>query len=83
MFSLNENNRYLVCLQGVDLRKGVDGLCGVIRYLSLSPTNGDVYVFLNKTRTTLKLLHWERGGFVIYYKRMEKGRISHKLSINQ
>ena len=81
MFSLNENNRYLVCLQGVDLRKGVDGLCGVIRYLSLSPTNGDVYVFLNKTRTTLKLLHWERGGFVIYYKRMEKGRISHKIFI--
>ena len=82
MFSLNENNRYLVCLQGVDLRKGVDGLCGVIRCLSLSPTNGDVYVFLNKTRTTLKLLHWERGGFVIYYKRMERGRISHKIFIN-
>ena len=35
MFSLNEGNRYVVCLQGVDLRKGVDGLCGVIRYLSL------------------------------------------------
>ncbi len=82
MFSLNEDNRYLVCLQGVDLRKGVNGLCGVIHYLSLNPTNGDVYVFLNKTRTTLKLLHWERGGFVIYYKRMERGRISHKIFIN-
>ena len=45
MFSLNENNRYVVCLQGVDLRKGVDGLCGLIRYLSLNPANGDVYVF--------------------------------------
>ena len=81
MFSLNENNGYVVCLQGVDLRKGVDGLCGLIRHLSLSPTNGDVYVFLNKTRTTMKLLHWERGGFVIYYKRMERGRISHKIFI--
>ena len=81
MFSLNESNRYLVCLQGVDLRKGVDGLCGLIRYLSLNPANGDVYVFLNKTRTTMKLLHWERGGFVIYYKRMERGRISHKIFI--
>lgn len=83
MFSLNENNRYMVCLQGVDLRKGVNGLYGVIRHLSLDPTNGDVYVFLNKTRTTLKLLHWERGGFVIYYKRMEKGRISHKIFIKE
>ena len=74
MFSLNEDNCYLVCLQGVDLRKSLDGLCGVIRYLRLSPANGNVYVFLNKNRTTMKLLHWERGGFVIYYKRMESGR---------
>ena len=79
MFSLNEGNRFVVCLTGVDLRKGLDSLCGLIRYLSLSPVNGDVYVFLNKSRTTMKLLHWERGGFVIYYKRMESGRISHKI----
>ncbi|GAB1414936.1 IS66 family insertion sequence element accessory protein TnpB [Paludibacter sp.] len=79
MFSLNEGNRYVVCLCGVDMRKGLDGLCGMIRYLSLNPTNGDVYVFLNKTRTTMKLLHWERGGYIIYYKRMESGRVSHKI----
>jgi hypothetical protein len=71
MFSLNEGNRFVVCLQGVDLRKGLDGLCGLIRYLSLSPTNGDVYVFLNKSRTTLKLLHWERG------------RVSHKIFLKE
>ena len=40
MFSLNEDNRYVVCLQGVDLRKGIDGLYGLICYLPLSPTNG-------------------------------------------
>jgi hypothetical protein len=83
MFSLNGGNRFVVCLQGVDLRKGPDGLCGMIRYLSLSPTNGDVYVFLNKSRTTMKLLHWERGGFVIYYKRMESGRVSHKIFLKE
>ena len=52
MFSLNESNRYVVCLQGVDLRKGLDGLCGLIRYLSLSPTNGDVYVVSARKPTT-------------------------------
>ena len=83
MFSLNESNRFVVCLIGVDLRKGVDGLCGIVRYLSLDPANGDVYVFLNKTRTTLKLVHWERGGFVIYYKRLERGRISHRLFVKE
>ena len=75
MFSLNEGNRFVVCLQGVDLRKGLNGLCGLIRYLSLSPGNGDVYVFLNKSRTTIKLRHCKRGGFVTYYKRMESGYV--------
>ena len=79
MFSLNEGNHFSVCLCGVDLRKGVNGLCGIIRCQSLTPANGDVYVFFNKKRTTMKLLHWERGGFVIYYKRLERGRVSHKI----
>ena len=84
MFRLNEDNRYLVCLQGVDLRKGVNGLCGVIRYLSLNPTIGDVYVFLNKNGTTIKLVvHWERRGFEIYYKHLERDRISHKIFIKE
>ena len=83
MFSLNESNHFVVCVYGVDLRKGLNGLCGIIRYQSLTPTNGDVYVFLNKSRTTMKLLHWERGGFVIYYKRMESGRISHKIFLKE
>jgi hypothetical protein len=64
MFNLNEGNRYFLCSQGVDLLKGLNGLCGVIRHLSFNPTS--VYIFVNKTRTTMKLLHWERGGFVIY-----------------
>ena len=37
------------------------------------PTSGEVFVFLNKSRTHVKLLHWERGGFVLYYKRLEQG----------
>ena len=83
MFSLNESNRYVLCLTGVSMRKGIEGLCGLVRYLSLSPTNGDVYVFINKNRTILKLLHWERGGYVIYNKRLEKGRISHKVFLRE
>ncbi len=66
MFSLNESNRFVLCMQGVDLRKGIDGLRGYIRQLSLLPTSGDVYVFVNKNRNTMKLVHWERGGFVIW-----------------
>lgn len=77
MFSLNENNRYYLHCRGADMRKGFNTLMGVITSTSeLRPVDGSVYVFINKQRTTLKLLHWERGGFVIYHKRLESGRIS-------
>ena len=42
MFSLNESNRFVVYVSGVDLRKGLNGLCDIIRYQSLAPTNGVV-----------------------------------------
>ena len=44
-----------------------------------NPTDGKVYVFVGKTRKVMKLLHWERGGYVMYYKRLETGRLSPRL----
>jgi len=76
MFSLNVGNRCVLYSCGVNMRCGVDGLCRYINALRLNPANGDVYVFANHSRTLLKLLHWERGGYAIYYKRLETGRIS-------
>ena len=56
------------------MRKSFDGLSGIVRSdLNRNPTSGDVFIFLNKRRNQIKLLHWERGGFVLYYKRLEKG----------
>jgi transposase len=56
------------------MRKSFDALSGLVRNeLGRDPTNGEVFVFLNRTRTCIKLLHWESGGFVLYYKRLEKG----------
>jgi hypothetical protein len=79
MFSLNESNKFMVYGSHVDLRKGVESLSGLIRLMHMSPTDGSVYVFLNRSRSRMKLLHWERGGYVIYYKRLEQGRISRKV----
>ena len=76
MFNLNESDRFLLFTRAVDLRKGVDPLSIIVRSNSLCPTDGSVYVFMNRSRTRMKLLHWERGGYVIFYKRMEQGRIS-------
>ena len=59
------------------MRKGFDQLCGVVRaWMGRDPHNGEVFVFVNGDRNRIKLLHWERGGFVIYHKRLEKGRFS-------
>ena len=56
------------------MRKSFDGLCGlVISGMQRQPTSGEVFVFLNRSRTHIKLLHWEHGGFVLYYKRLEQG----------
>ena len=57
-----------------DMRKGVNTLCGEVRRVGLDPTNGDVYIFVGKSRKVMKLLHWEYGGYVVYYKRLELGR---------
>ena len=66
-----------------DLRRGVNGLCGDIRKVGLVPNNGDVYIFVNKTRQVMKILHWERGGYTIYYKRLEQGRFHPRIFLKQ
>ena len=56
------------------MRKSFDALSGLVRdQLQRDPASGEVYVFVNRSRTCIKLLHWESGGFVLYYKRLEKG----------
>src|SRR5690606_13260768 len=56
------------------MRKSFDCLCGlVISTMQRQPASGGVFVFLNRSRTHIKLLHWEHRGFVLYYKRLEQG----------
>lgn len=56
------------------MRKGFDGLSGlVLQYMQEQPLDGSVYIFLNKHRNRIKLLHWQGDGFALYYKQLEKG----------
>ena len=56
------------------MRKGFDGLSGIVRdALQKDPLSGDVFIFFNKRRSQVKLLLWERDGFSIYHKRLERG----------
>ena len=57
-----------------DMRKGFDGLSGIISgELGQNPVSGDVYIFINKRRDRMKLFVWDGDGFWIFYKRLEKG----------
>ena len=73
MFSIT-SGRYLLYRDPTDMRKSFDGLCGLIHgRLGQNPMSGDLFIFINKKRNRIKMLRWEPGGFVLFYKRLEKG----------
>ena len=78
MFSLSEVHRYYLYQSPTDMRKGFDGLSGLVsNVLQMDPLCGDVYMFINGRRNRMKLLVWEAGGFVLYHKRLESGRFEY------
>jgi len=57
-----------------DMRKGFDSLCGIVsNELDKTVMNGDAFIFINRPRTHIKILVWEKGGFTIFYRRLESG----------
>lgn len=74
MFTLGNNLQFQLYTEPTDMRKSFDGLCGIVQnQLNVSPTDGTVYLFINKNRTKIKLLHWSGNSFILYYKRLESG----------
>jgi len=61
----------------VDMRKSIDGLTALVEQeLDLSPMSEALFVFCNRKRDKIKLLYWERNGFILWYKRLEKQRFN-------
>jgi transposase len=74
MFSIHTATRYLLYHRWADVRKSFDGLSGIVtNELKMPMALGDVFIFLNKRQTHIKLLQWEGDGYSLYYKRLEKG----------
>ena len=57
-----------------DLRKGFNGLSGMVREWGLDLYSGHLFVFFSRRGNTVKILTWDRGGFVVWHKRLEWGR---------
>ena len=57
-----------------DMRKSIDGLALIVsEVLELDPFSQSLFVFCNRGRNKLKILHWQNNGFWFYYRRLEKG----------
>ncbi|SHK60673.1 IS66 family insertion sequence element accessory protein TnpB [Paramaledivibacter caminithermalis] len=64
---------YLSC-SSTDLKKSIDGLAIIVQEnFKLNPFDNALFVFCNRKREKIKILHWEHNGFWLYYKRLEKG----------
>jgi transposase len=73
MLTLPPSVRVFLGVGSVDMRGSFDALAGQVRRLSLDPLDGHLYVFLNRRRTLIKVLFFDRSGYCILSKRLERG----------
>jgi transposase len=74
MLSIPSATRIYLASEPVDIRKGFDALAGWVEENGLDVYSGHIFVFLSRRMTHLKALTWSPGGFLLLYKRLEKGR---------
>jgi transposase len=75
MFGLGPATKIYIAVEGVDMRKGFDGLYGLVRdRLQQDPLSGHLFLFANRERTRLKVLVWDGSGLWVCAKRLERGR---------
>lgn len=74
MFTLSSTQEFHLYTEATDMRKSFDGLSGLVNdFLESSLVSSSVFVFINKKRDKVKLLHWVGSGYLLYYKRLEEG----------
>ena len=75
MLRLSDDTLIYVAAKSVDFRKAINGLSALIVEQFETPVNdGSVYVFYNRAADRIKCLFWDKNGFVLYHKRLERGR---------
>jgi transposase len=79
MISFSDEQKLYVYNNAVDMRKSIDGLSYLVcEELDSNPQSASVFIFHNKQKDKLKLLYWHKNGFVMLYKRLEKGKFKFK-----
>lgn len=84
MLNLTTATKIFVCTAVTDMRKGVHGLSGIVRSeFATDPTDGSLFVFINRRRDRMKILHFDGGGFWLYYRLLEAGTFEELKRPNQ
>ncbi len=74
MLSVPPNAAIFLCTEPTDMRKGIDGLSGIVRgEFDSDPIDGSLYLFINRRRDRMKILFFDGTGFWVFYKVLEQG----------
>ncbi len=69
-----ESSKIFILQTPVDMRKSIDGLTGlIVDHLVMEPQSGALFIFYNRNRNKVKTVYWDKNGFVLHYKRLDKG----------
>ena len=81
--SVSTKTKIYIATKPTDMRKAIDGLSVLAAELKISSLqSGHLFIFYNHARDKVKVLFWDKNGFVIYYKRLERGKFKFTKSIN-
>ena len=74
MLSIPSTVSIFLYSEPTDMRKGFDGLSGIVRSeFAADPLDGSLFLFINRRRDRLKILHWDGAGYWLYYRLLEAG----------
>ena len=78
MISITSTMRIFVCEQATDMRRSFEGLSYLVKeVIKEDPLTGHLFLFFNRTRDKLKVLYFDRSGFAIWYKELQRGTFTH------
>jgi len=78
MLAVSPYAKILLAIEPVDFRKGMDALVRLCQHqFRQAPFEGHFFIFRNRRKTDIKVLHYDRQGFCLFHKRLSTGRFNH------